>query len=43
MIQHDVVIAVFANHREANTAVGELIHNGFDIKNFSVIGKQGPV
>lgn len=39
MTQHDVVIAVFADHREANTAVGELIHDGFDIKNFSVIGK----
>jgi hypothetical protein len=39
MTQHDVVIAIFADHRAANTAVGELIHNGFDIKNFSVIGK----
>ncbi len=37
--QYDVVIAVFSDHREANTAVGEIIHSGFDIKNFSVIGK----
>lgn len=39
MTQHDAVIAVFANHREANAAVSELIKDGFDMKNFSVIGK----
>lgn len=39
MTQHDVVIAVFADHKEANAAVGELIHNHFDMKDFSVIGK----
>ena len=35
----DVVIAVFADHLTANAAVGKLINNGFEMKNFSVIGK----
>lgn len=39
MNQTDSVIAVFDNHQAADTAVGELIEAGFDMKHFSVVGK----
>ena len=39
MTQQDVVIAVFADHLAANAAVTELIKGGFDMKDFSVVGK----
>jgi len=39
MTQHDVLIAVYGTHTEADKAVGTLIENGFHMKNFSVIGK----
>lgn len=39
MTQHDVLIAIFAEHRAANTAVDKLIKDSFDMKSFSVIGK----
>ncbi len=35
----DVVIAVFAKHNEAETAVKELAANGFALKDLSVVGK----
>ena len=39
MTQHDVLIAVYGTHTEADKAVGMLIENGFLMKNFSVVGK----
>jgi hypothetical protein len=39
MTQHDVLVSVYPTHIEADKAVGILIENGFDMKNFSVIGK----
>jgi len=39
MTQHDVLVAVYATHPQADKAVATLIENGFDMKNFSVIGK----
>ncbi|EIF28256.1 general stress protein [Paraburkholderia xenovorans] len=39
MTPYDVVIAVFDDHHNADAAVRKLIDGGFDMKNFSVIGK----
>ncbi|MFM0290952.1 DUF1269 domain-containing family protein [Paraburkholderia megapolitana] len=39
MTSHDIVIAVFDDHREADVAVRKLIDGRFQMKNFSVIGK----
>jgi len=39
MSDHDVVIAIFGDHREADVAVRKLIEDGFDMKKFSVVGK----
>ncbi len=39
MIPNDVVIAVFENHKEVDTAVRDLIDGGLDAKHFSVVGK----
>ncbi len=33
---------VIADHKEANIAVGDIIHNHFDMNSFSVIGKGYP-
>jgi len=35
----DTVIAVFADHRAAETAVKKLTAAGFEMKNLSVVGK----
>ena len=35
----DTVIAVFADHPAAETAVKKLTADGFEMKNFSVVGK----
>ncbi|MES1982669.1 MAG: DUF1269 domain-containing protein [Pseudomonadota bacterium] len=37
---YDAVIAVFEDYRVADDAIGKLIDSGFDMKNFSVIGKS---
>jgi hypothetical protein len=39
MTGNDVLIATFADHHEADAAVRKLFESGFDMKNFSVIGK----
>lgn len=39
MTSHDVVVAVFDDHHGADAAVRRLIDDGFDMKNFSVVGK----
>lgn len=39
MSNHDVVVAVFGDHRQADLAVRKLIDEGFDMKKFSVVGK----
>ncbi|ABE36454.1 hypothetical protein DR64_7892 [Paraburkholderia xenovorans LB400] len=39
MTPYDVVIAVFNDHHQADAAVRKLIDGGFDMKNFSVVGK----
>jgi len=39
MNSYDVVIATFDDHQKANVAVSKLIDGGFNMKNFSVIGK----
>jgi hypothetical protein len=39
MTGNDVLIATFDDHREADAAVRKLFESGFDMKNFSVIGK----
>jgi hypothetical protein len=39
MTGNDVLIATFSDHSGADSAVRKLIENGFDMKNFSVIGK----
>ena len=37
--KHDAVVAVFANHRDAETAVRKLASDGFDMTHFSIVGK----
>jgi len=39
MEQADAVIAVFADHQAAETAIKKLTSAGFDMKNLSVVGK----
>ncbi|MFM0198032.1 general stress protein [Paraburkholderia strydomiana] len=39
MTPYDVVIAVFDDHRKTDAAVRKLIDSGFDMQNFSVVGK----
>ena len=39
MERNDSVIAVFAEHSEAETAIKKLIAAGFEVKNLSVVGK----
>ena len=39
MNRSDIVIAAFDTHTEADAAVRKLIENGFDMKQFSVIGR----
>jgi hypothetical protein len=39
MNPYDIVIATFDDHLKANSAVRKLIDGGFNMKNFSVIGK----
>jgi hypothetical protein len=39
MTSHDVLIATFDTHSNADEAVRELIERGFDMKHFSVVGK----
>ena len=38
-MQHDIVIATFDDHKKADAAVSNLINDGFDMSNFSVVGK----
>lgn len=39
MNPYDIVIATFDDHLKANAAVHKLIDGGFNMKNFSVVGK----
>jgi hypothetical protein len=39
MISNETVVAVFADHAAAETAVKKLASAGFDMKNLSVVGK----
>jgi hypothetical protein len=39
MNPYDIVIATFDDHLKANAAVHKLIDSGFNMKNFSVVGK----
>jgi len=39
MTPYDIVIATFDDHLKADAAVRKLIDGGFDMKNFSVVGK----
>jgi hypothetical protein len=39
MNPYDIVIATFDDHLKANSAVRKLIDGGFNMKNFSVVGK----
>ncbi len=39
MNPYDIVIATFDDHLKANSAVHKLIDGGFNMKNFSVVGK----
>jgi len=39
MNPYDIVIAAFDDHLKANAAVHKLIDGGFNMKNFSVVGK----
>lgn len=39
MSPYDIVIATFDDHSKADAAVRKLIDGGFDMKNFSVVGK----
>jgi len=40
MAETDTVIAVFANHDAAETAVKKLTSAGFEMKHLSVVGKR---
>jgi len=39
MKHNDAVIAVFAEHQQAETAIKQLAADGFEMKNLSVVGK----
>lgn len=39
MDKDDAVVAVFANHAEADAAVRKLAEDGFAIKHLSLVGK----
>ncbi len=39
MQHNDAVIAVFAEHQQAETAIKQLAADGFEMKNLSVVGK----
>ena len=39
MTQHNVIVATFSDHNQAEDAVRKLAQGGLDIKHFSIIGK----
>jgi len=39
MPQTDAIVAVYANHKDAETAVRKIAEDGLDMKHFSIIGK----
>src|SRR6202142_3024001 len=40
MIKKDSVVAIYQTHKEAEVAIKELQHLGFDMKNLSIVGKE---
>ena len=43
MTQHNVVVAIYKSHTEAEVAVKELQQSGFDMKKLSIVGRDQPV
>jgi hypothetical protein len=37
--QHDAIVAIFADHRDAENAVRKLASDGFDLTHFSIVGQ----
>ena len=42
MSDHNTVVAVYSTHQDAQNAVNELKHAGFDMKKLSIIGRDFP-
>jgi uncharacterized membrane protein len=42
MTQHNVVVAIYKSHTEAEVAVKELQLSGFDMKKLSIVGRDQP-
>jgi hypothetical protein len=40
MTKNDAVVAIYKSHAEAETAVKELQHSGFDMKKLSIVGRD---
>ena len=40
MSKHNSIVAVYASHTEAEAAVKELQHSGFDMKKLSIVGRD---
>ena len=40
MTRNDAIVAIYKSHLEAETAVKELQSAGFDIKKFSIVGRD---
>jgi len=40
MIKNDSVVAIYHSHTDAEAAIKELQHAGFDMKNLSIVGKE---
>jgi hypothetical protein len=40
MTKHNAVVAIYRSHAEAETAVKELQHSGFDMKKLSIVGRD---
>jgi hypothetical protein len=39
MSRHDAIVAVYAQHDDAEAAVREVAESGLDMKHFSIVGK----
>jgi hypothetical protein len=40
MTKNNSVVAIYKSHDEAEAAIRELQHSGFDMKNLSIVGRD---
>lgn len=40
MAEHNTVVGIYTTHTEAETALKELQHAGFDMQKLSIVGKD---